>query len=278
MNFQIDHFTHYRYSVPVQLGEHLLRFLPSGNARQWVGDCYVLIDPQPLHIEESVDLWGNRQQRLSFAGETTQLFIQAHLSITTHLVDFNVYDVWQPLAPDYGNEQVVLGPYLNLLEEPDRLTAFINPLLNNAGNNLLYFLDGLNHAIHQFYHRGVRVDGPPQRPAETLVMGEGVCRDLALLFMAVCRQVGIAARFASGYQQDDGTRQVRYLHAWPEVYLPGYGWYGFDPTHGTHVGDAHVMVAAAPTAAAVMPVEGGYTFNGPLLDSTLDTEVRINTY
>jgi len=95
--------------------------------------------------------------------------------------------------------------------------------------------------------------------------------------MAACRQAGLAARFVSGYQQGDGSRQLRYLHAWPEVYLPGHGWRGYDPTHGTLVGEEHVAVAAAPAAEAVTPVEGGYRFRGETLVSTLETDIRITT-
>jgi transglutaminase-like putative cysteine protease len=123
----------------------------------------------------------------------------------------------------------------------------------------------------------VRIEGGPRSPAQTLVRGEGVCRDLTVLFMAACRQAGVAARFVSGYQQGDGIRAQRYLHAWAEVYLPACGWLGYDPTHAATAGSDHVTVAAAPTADAVTPVEGGYSFQGALITSTLKTDIRITT-
>ena len=104
-----------------------------------------------------------------------------------------------------------------------------------------------------------------------------MCRDLSVLFMAACRRVGLPARFVSGYQQGDGIRAVRYLHAWPEVWIPGSGWYGLDPTHASVVGTTHVAIAAGPTPASVTPVEGGYSFRGAELRSTLETEIRIDT-
>ena len=92
----------------------------------------------------------------------------------------------------------------------------------------------------------------------------------------MCRSRGIAARFISGYQaraEHPGRR--RYLHAWPEAYIPGGGWRGYDPTHGSRVADAHVALAAACGASGAMPVEG--CFYGDGTTSTLDFELSIRT-
>lgn len=275
MLFEIDHLTRYRYSLPVQLGEHLLRFLPAATAAQRPGLCEVRTDPAPAGLEPFVDAWGNRVQRVWFQGDCEALEIRAHLEVET----LDLGPVGSPgdfpLSPDYGADAAWLGPYRVPLEDPAALEGFVRPLLATAGGSGLGFVEALNLAVNGLYHRGVRLDGPPMHPAQTLAAGAGVCRDLAVLFMAACRQVGLAARFVSGYQQGDGTRQLRYLHAWPEVYVPGGGWFGFDPTHGTAVGADHVAVAAAPSAAAVTPVEGGYSFVGAQLDSTLETEIVI---
>jgi transglutaminase-like putative cysteine protease len=275
MLFEIDHLTRYRYSLPVQLGEHLLRFLPPANAGQRPGLCEVRTDPAPAGLDRFVDTWGNHVQRVWFQGEYEALEIHAHLEVETLDRGSGASPGDFALSPDYGADTAWLGPYRAPLEDPVALEGFVQPLLATAAGSGLDFLQLLNRAVHGFYHRGVRLDGPPLRPAQTLAAGAGVCRDLSVLFMAACRQVGLAARFVSGYQQGDGTRQVRYLHAWPEVYLPGGGWFGLDPTHGTPVGPDHVAVAAAPAAAAVTPVEGGYSFRGAQLDSTLETEILI---
>lgn len=277
MQFEIDHITRYDYTAPVHLGEHLLRFLPLRLAVQHPGRCELTIDPAPTRSEEDLDPWGNRVQRVGFQGYTEHLEIRAHLEVETlgATVRPGPGDVCLPVA--YGNEPSAIAPYLAPLEDPANLDAFVEPLLASAAGDGLAFLAGLNRAIHGFYHRGVRLEGPPRTPAETLARGEGVCRDLAVLFMAACRQVGLAARFISGYQQGDGTRALRYLHAWAEVYLPDHGWLGYDPTHGAPVGEDHVAVAAAPSAEAVTPVEGGYNFKGETITSTLATEIRITT-
>lgn len=277
MLFEIDHLTRYEYTAPVHLGEHLLRFLPPQLAGQHPGNCVLKVEPAPIRQESELDAWGNRIQRTVFQGRTRYLEIRAHLEVETVATARPVEHGGCRLAPAYGTETVVLTPYLEPLEQPERLQPFLQPLMEAAGGDCLAFLDALNRAIHAFYHSGVRLEGPPRTPAQTLALGEGVCRDLTVLFMAACRQAGVAARFVSGYQQGDGTREARYLHAWPEVYLPGEGWCGYDPTHGTPAGTAHVAVAAAPTAEAVTPVEGGYSFRGEEITSTLTTEIRITT-
>ena len=277
MLFEIDHMTRYEYSLPVQLGEHLLRFFPLPLANQRPGHCQLEIEPGPSSRENGVDDWGNRIQRVCFQRTTDHLEIRAHLEVETWKTEPPGTTGHVRLPVDYRAEIAALSTYLTPMEAAANLQSFVQPLLTTAAGDGLSFLATLNLAIHGFYHRGVRLEGPPRTPAETLALGEGVCRDLTVLFMAVCRQVGLAARFVSGYQQGDGTRELRYLHAWPEVYLPGSGWLGYDPTHATLVGDDHVMVAAAPTAAAVTPVEGGYSFQGAAITSTLDTEICITT-
>lgn len=275
MLFDIDHLTRYDYSVPVQLGEHLLRLVPAERPGQRQLGSRVDISPEPAGREPGTDAWGNPVERVWFDGETASLQIRAHLQVET----FVPRSCARPSLPAAGldSESDALASYREPLADAATLAAFLHPLQDQAGTDTEAFLDALNQAVHGLYHRGVRLDGPPHSPAQTLALGQGVCRDLAVLFMASCRQQGLAARFVSGYQQGDGTGQRRYLHAWPEVYLPGSGWTGFDPTHGTRTGDDHVAVAAAPDPAAVTPVEGGYTFCGESLTSTLETDIRIST-
>ena len=97
--------------------------------------------------------------------------------------------------------------------------------------------------------------------------------DLAVLFVDCCRAEGLAARFVSGYQKGNLQSERRHLHAWPEIYLPGGGWRGFDPTHGMAIADTHITVAAAADSRDTMPVSGVFTGQGA--SSTLDYELRI---
>lgn len=277
MYFAIEHLTRYEYTLPVTLSEHLLRFTPLPIPSQQLLSYRLDITPQPVARVDGTDAWGNLIQRIHFSGETPVLDIQVHLEVSTQTSHTDLPLPPLGLPPTYGSEAPALAAYLTLLEQPTQLAPFLEPILAGAGNDLCTFLEHLNAAIHGFYHQGVRLEGPPRSPAETVQRKEGVCRDLAVLFMAGCRQLGIASRFVSGYQQGDGYRQHRYLHAWAEAYLPGWGWLGFDPTHGTRVGDDHVAIAAAPSPEGTMPVEGGYTFTGAEITSTLTTDIRITT-
>jgi transglutaminase-like putative cysteine protease len=96
---------------------------------------------------------------------------------------------------------------------------------------------------------------------------------LTVLFSEVCRAVGLASRFVSGYYalpDDDGQR---HLHAWSEVYVPGAGWRGFDPGLGLAVSDHHVAVAAGSLPWAAAPIVGSFRGNDAI--SSLDTELEI---
>lgn len=275
--FEISHLTRYDYSLPVQLDEQLLRFLPLPVPTQQTLSYRLNITPTPVEILEETDRWGNRLQRVRFTGETSVLEISVELAVEIQTRDTGFQSAPQPLPPVYGNESASLNAYLSLLEEPARLDDFVAPLLAASGYDAWGYLGLLNEAIHAFYHQGIRLEGPPRTPAQTLQLREGVCRDLALLFMAACRQAGIAARFVSGYQKGSGQRQQRFLHAWAEACLPGRGWVGFDPTHNTVVDSEHVAIAAAPVPEATTPVEGGYRFIGAQLNSTLSTDIQIAT-
>ena len=101
-----------------------------------------------------------------------------------------------------------------------------------------------------------------QPAAVTLSSGTGSCRDFAFLFMEAARRMGLASRFVSGYlHTQPPPADFGSTHAWAEVYLPGGGWKGFDPTSGEIVGKNHIAVAVARLPESVPPVSG--SFIGP---------------
>jgi transglutaminase-like putative cysteine protease len=120
----------------------------------------------------------------------------------------------------------------------------------------------------------IREESEPQAPGMILAQRYGACRDLAVLFMDACRALGLGARFVSGYQEGDPDQEGRRLHAWAEVYIPGGGWRGYDPTHGPAVADRHVAVAAGmhPTFAA--PITG--TFRGTGVSSRMQADIQLS--
>ena len=136
------------------------------------------------------------------------------------------------------------------------------------------FLEHLSQTLFSRFERRIRVEGVAQAPARTLAARSGACRDPTVLFMATCRRLRIATRFVCGYQaRADTSDGQRHLHAWPEVFVPGLGWRGYDPTHGVPVTDGHVALSAAADQADTMPVEG--SFFGSDVTSTLEYRVQI---
>ena len=111
-------------------------------------------------------------------------------------------------------------------------------------------------------------------PLETFASKRGACRDLAVLFMDACRSLGIASRFVSGYIHEPGRIGTSELHAWAEVYLPGGGWRGYDPSRGIAVSDQHIPVATGPEPQWAAATEG--FFIGNASDSTIDYEVTVS--
>ena len=118
-------------------------------------------------------------------------------------------------------------------------------------------LHAINTAIPKRIGYVRREEPGVQRPAETLHIGGGSCRDSATLFIETCRHLGLAARFVSGYLYAPGLPAAQgATHAWGEVYLPGGGWRGYDSTTGTHVGGDHIAMAVSRHPETVPPISG----------------------
>ncbi|MBI1424786.1 MAG: transglutaminase family protein [Gammaproteobacteria bacterium] len=260
MQFRVRHLTHYSYARAVNLAPHIIRLHPRADANVLVQAYTCDIDPVPRVCSYCLDDAGNVVLRVEFDTPTLQLQIDSCFVADTRS---NVHDL-QPVAAGL--------PAHYSRKEAESLKAYCEqPVLDAVAGNLLdeltlashgqplLFLDALNTYIYRHIKREIRDLGAPQTPAQTLTRRCGACRDLAVLFIAVCRAQGFAARFVSGYQaKAEVDHGQRYMHAWPEVYVPGVGWRGYDPTHASLVDDAHVAVAAAFSPAGAAPVEGSY--------------------
>jgi transglutaminase-like putative cysteine protease len=135
------------------------------------------------------------------------------------------------------------------------LRTLADSLVAQAGNDAQTFVSQLATYVHKTCRQIVREDGEPLAPKDTLARGEGSCRDLTVLYMDMARAAGFAARFVSGYLAGGNEHE---LHAWAEVYLPGGGWRGFDPSLGLATADRHIAVASAATPRGAAPVTGSY--------------------
>jgi transglutaminase-like putative cysteine protease len=277
MHFSIRHHTHYHYSRPVQLKSHWLRFNPRDDGAQRVIEHQLNITPLPSGRNEHLDLQGNRVAQIWFEEETDHFDIEVSMQVETlrqNAFDFILAPEATVLPIRHEHDDICARAYLERIETDDAVTAFAAELSIAVNHDTLDFLDQLNRQLFAEFKHIHRDTGAPQSPATTLESRHGACRDLAVLFVDCCRAEGIAARFVSGYQKGDLQSERRHLHAWPEVYLPGAGWRGFDPTHGEAVSDTHVSIAAAAHSRDTMPVSGA--FDGEGVSSTLDYTVEIH--
>lgn len=212
-----------------------------------------------------IDLDGNNLTKLWFDLPTDKLSIQINSSVVTSCTNPFAYllESWATTIPfDYPHSLLTqLEPYLRPHGWAIDAAAveLAQEIAIASQNNTLDFLFTLNQRIYQDCNYGIRDTGEPFPPGITWRGKKGSCRDYAVLFMEVCRALGIAARFVSGYQEGDSEQQSRDLHAWVEVYLPGAGWRGYDPTLGLIVSDRHIPLAASAIPQYAAAVEGAVT-------------------
>ena len=267
MQFSVKHETNYRYSAPITLGDHSLRLTPRADGLSSLSG-EIVIEPTPVWQEDVSDAFGNMVTHLGFAGTTTVLRISTRFEAKVVARD----GIGQPLVslPWQVPDMAAFGG----TDQDESVAGFAAAHAAAAGGDADVFLARLTRDLFESSDRHIRPEGDARSAAETLRTRRGACRDLTVLFMAACRSLGMPARFVSGYQAFAETPDgKRHLHAWPEVFLPGIGWRGFDPTHGEAVGDGHLALAAAPEQAGTMPVVGG--FWGDTVTSTLDYRLTI---
>jgi transglutaminase-like putative cysteine protease len=178
----------------------------------------------------------------------------------------------------YEQEDLInLGPFFQPVYPQDASAISIwlgNWQLSGSPRGLVDLLVSLNQNINQTFAYTVREEPGVQHPAKTLADRRGSCRDYSALFMEACRQLGIASRFVSGYLHAPTTEiGGAATHAWAEVYIPGAGWKGFDPTIGEMTGSKHIAVAVARHPENVPPVAGSYIGNGGAI---MSVSVQVN--
>jgi transglutaminase-like putative cysteine protease len=275
MRFHVKHETRYRYSAPVAFAPHVLRLNPRLDGVRMVSR-ELIVQPEPVERIEVVDPFGNRVTRVTFDGLSSELSIDSRFELDT-IGPFQARPDEQSVPPLPWQAPVAaeLEPYRGHGHD-ESVLAFAEDIATTARWSADDFLVGLCATLHTTTERHIRLEGAAQSPAVTLTTRRGACRDITVLFLAACRSLGMAGRFVSGYQARAQTPDgQRHLHAWAEVFLPGLGWSGWDPTHGVRVTDGHVALCAAPEQTDTMPVEGA--FYGPALMATLDCSVRIAT-
>lgn len=262
MRFAIEHHTDYRYSQPVFLEPLTLRLRPRCEAAQTLQTYVIDVDPKPAGMSHCVDLDGNNATTVWFDGLKTRLAIGVSAVVQTLRKDPFDYLITSAAAmtlPLVYDQRLrpALNQYLERPQADDSVQAFSLAIQVEAGHDSIRFLMLLAERIRATFQYAVREHGDPWTAAETLERKHGACRDFAVLYLDACRCVGIAARFVSGYCYVDAASE-HFLHAWVEVYLPGAGWRGFDPSEGSAVADRHIALATGRGAEDASPVSGLY--------------------
>lgn len=264
--YKILHRTYYNFSGTVQLGPHTLRLRPREGHELRIESSSLEITPT-ANLRWRRDVEDNSVALATFDMPTNQLIIESEVIIQQYNVtplDFLVSDYALNYPFSYHQDDMaVLLPYIDIAEHPtsDQLRQWVANIWQPGEPIQTYaLLQRLSQHIQQTLTYQIREEPGVQSPEQTLSLGSGSCRDSANLFIEAARHLGLAARFVSGYLHTPPSNfNYGATHAWAEVFLPGPGWKGFDPTIGEVVGTDHITVAVARLPESVPPVAGSFT-------------------
>ncbi len=267
----LHHRTTYRYDRQVSLGPQVVRLRPAPHCRTPVLSYSLLVKPEKHFVNWQQDPHGNFLARFVFPEPTDRFELQVDL--VAEMTVINPFDFF--LESDATKYPVKYAEWLDSELAPYRKTLPVGPHLQeflrnvpHANEGTVDFLVDLNRYVHEAVKYTIRMEPGVQSCEETLELGSGSCRDSAWLLVQTLRNLGLPSRFVSGYliqlkpdiESLDGptgaTQDFTDLHAWTEVYLPGAGWVGLDPTSGLLTGEGHLPLAATPDPASAAPITG----------------------
>ncbi|QJC56701.1 hypothetical protein HC248_02011 [Polaromonas vacuolata] len=268
----LSHITHYKYDRLVTLGPQIVRLRPAPHSRTQILSYSLKIEPLDHFINWQQDPFANYQARLVFAKPTREFKVTVDMVVD--MVVLNPFDFFlEPEAEEFPFKyqsamQKELAPYLVTEPATPLLQAYLDKIdLTPRRTN--DFLVSVNQGLQQAIAYSIRMEPGVQTPEETLTLACGSCRDTGWLMVQLFRHLGLAARFVSGYliqlkadvKSLDGPSGAEAdftdLHAWCEVFLPGAGWVGLDPTSGLMAGEGHIPLACTPDPSSAAPIEGG---------------------
>lgn len=281
MVYKITHVTNYEFDKTVFLEPHTFRLIPRNDPYQTVKEFSIKIKPKEAGSSYNIDLDGNTTLTAWFNETHNKLEIKTSSKIelnNTNPFDYIITDLEAIKLPlKYEKDlQKQLAAYILLQNKPSKkLAEFAKSVLEESDNGTIRFLSNLCARIHSTIEKTDRETGDPYTADTTLSMGNGSCRDLTVLFMESCRIFGLAARFVSGYLTSGHDGKIE-LHAWSEVYIPGAGWKGYDPSTGFIVSSDHIALACGYSSFMASPVSGYYRGNDAKTSLSFDISIKTS--
>lgn len=267
----LQHVTSYRYDRLVNLGPQVIRLRPAPHSRTPVPGYSLKVTPGDHFLNWQQDPHGNYLARLVFPKPTKEFRVEVEV-----IADMTVINPFDFFLESYADQfpfeyegwlNRELKPFLEFDHTGPRLNAYLEGV-DRRPRSTIDFLVDINSRLQRDISYLIRLEPGVQSPEETLSRGSGSCRDSAWLLVQMLRHFGLAARFASGYlvqlapdvKSLDGPSgpeaDFTDLHAWCEVYLPGAGWVGMDPTSGLFCGEGHIPLACTPDPTSAAPITG----------------------
>ena len=253
--------TQYLYEEPVSFSTHLFRLFPKAD-RYLAVRSLAFQTNMGATINYRRDLFDNEIASCFYPGKSALLSV--NLQIELEIEERNAFGfLLAPHAIDFpftydAREAHILAPYLQRSGPPLTIPFWSPP---TSPQPTVSALVALNEALHEHLAYERREEGAAYAPEETLRLGRGSCRDFTVLLAEIARGLGLAARLASGYLCEFGSEEKvaeGALHAWTEIYLPGAGWVGFDPTNGYLCNHHHITAAVGFTPEDISPILGKY--------------------
>ena len=282
MRARVIHTFTYRYSAPVLLGPHRFCLKPRGHGFQRLLDFQLAITPEPGRLYPLVAASGDEILRARFSGATDAFLVRASSLVETDTAPLlrACLEDNEPLLPYpvghlNGDLAGSLEGWLPNGQHDPAAVDMAQEALMGSDQRALMFLQQLVEMIQDRVKYTQRHVGPAWPAGRTLKERVGSCRDLAMLMVEACRCVGLPARFVSGYHLVEPKPERYDLHAWAEVYLPGAGWRGFDPSGMGVVDDRYITLATSSKPELTAAITG--SFSGPSgVESALDWSIEAD--